>query len=204
MKALIRRYFIIIIGLTLVIDTSKAQNMSDFYQAEELTWYGIDFSQARFINFRDELSPTEIKELVLNNWTLDPLTEEHEKVIRKRFHKKVIKSNIEIARQRNTAAEFADKIVSEGYDMTLDEIKKILSGYKIKGNGYGILLVVEGFEKVTDYAYIWILFIDERKGEILGSTRSLCRAFIGGMDERWLGAIKYSLEHGGNYLKSYR
>lgn len=64
----------------------NAQTLTDVANSTELTWYGIDFSETRFVNFSQYTTANMIKGS-LSSWSLNPLTSDYKKFIRNKYDK---------------------------------------------------------------------------------------------------------------------
>ncbi len=174
--------------------TISAQTLSDVARATTLTWYGVDFSEARFVNFGKSLNSSEIKKS-LGEWSLNPLGG-YESFIKNKYDLKKLEVDLTHSEKRNRATDFERRIVSESYSLTADDVQKIVSEYNITGSGYGVLLVVEGFDHHSDNAYVWVAFIDKQTKKVISTRRFICE-HAGG----WSKAIKKAIKLSSDILR---
>jgi len=143
------------------------QVLTDVARCKELTWYGIDFTQARFIGFsREELKSYNLKDCSYSN-----LSEDDKSLIRKSYGKKSLKVETLLSQFRNDSTNCIDLASDKVYNLNFEKIVKIVDEYKIEGLGYGVLGVVESVEKVTNSIFIWIVYLDNSTGKIISSKR---------------------------------
>lgn len=189
---------IIIFSLILSITSVSAQTMEDVARSKVITWYGIDYSEARFENFRAYLNADVVRRN-LSKWSLSPLSNSDKKELRKRYDKSILQVDLSTSERRNNRTDYDKHMVSEGYDMDIDTVKKIVSEYDIKGRGYGILYIVEGFQVEGKRAYIWVVYINESDKSVISAKR-----FIGEAHGDWEKAIYRVIKLSSKYLNSYK
>lgn len=70
------KYFGPLFYLILYLSPVSSQSLEDVARAKEITWYGIDFSETRFVNFDNELSAKSLTDSLISRWSLYPLSPE--------------------------------------------------------------------------------------------------------------------------------
>lgn len=166
----------------------NAQTLTDVARSNALTWYGIDFTQARFLNFT-------------TSQTVGDLSEEDKSLVKRKFKKKYFDTDFTACQKRNSALDY-NKITSNGaYEIDAETVKKVVSEYDIKGTGYGMLFVVESFEKTRSKGYIWIAYFNKADKKIISITR-----YTGFFDwgDAWKQAIINVIKASGKDLTAYK
>lgn len=184
--------YIIFLLVVFTTQYSKSQTLTDVAHSEELTWYGIDYSEARFVNYDMYFTASTIRRN-LSDWSLNPLTNSYRNYIIEKYNKRRITIDLSSSERRNDMTDFRTRIVSETYDLNTDDIKTIVADYDISGIGYGVLLIIEGFDNKSELAYIWVTFINKPDKAIISSKRYVCSNSIKG--------IKQAIKLSGNFLK---
>ncbi|MBZ0098891.1 MAG: hypothetical protein K8F30_07390 [Taibaiella sp.] len=186
----------IILGLYLTISAIavQAQTLADVKKAETITWYGIDYSQARFHNFGAYLNDGGVKRN-LPNWSFNPVSEADIKRLKSKYKKKEIKVDVAESGKRNLAANYDEHLGDPDYQLSLDDIKKIVSEYDINGEGYGLLLVAETFKYATGKpATMWAVFINNADKSVIDAVEVSTETF-GEWSEAVLNTIAKSARH---------
>ncbi len=169
-----------------------SQTLTDVAHSEELTWYGIDFSEARFINY-DRYFTTSTLRRSLSDWSFNPLTSSARKYIADKYRKISLTVDLSSSERRNDRTDFSKRIVTESYDLNAADIKEIVADYKTSGTGYGVLFIVEGFDDKSEIAFVWVTYINNSDKTIISTKRYVCSNDTKG--------IKYVIKLSGNFLK---
>ncbi len=129
---------------------STAQTLGDVNRSSSLTWYGIDFTQARFLNFNGAVTSYELNNYsLISEWSHSPLQDADENFIRRKFDKKNLSVDIASTRSRNSSIDYAASLSSGMHEIDVDAVKKVIAESDISGNGYGVLFVVESFDNTN-------------------------------------------------------
>lgn len=198
------KYFGPLFYLMLYLSPVSSQSLEDVARAKEITWYGIDFSETRFVNFDNELSVNSLTDSLISRWSLYPLSPEKNAAICKMYLKNSLKLNDRSSHMRNISIDYSNRLVNSNYNLDDEAVRNIISKYDVNGTGYGLLLVVEEFEKNSNRAYIWVVFIDNTSKKLLAIRRYICDSKNGDIENRWLSAIDLALRYGGKILRAIR
>ena len=57
-----------LVFLAILSTCLSAQTVMDVARSKNITWYGIDFSKARFIGFESYVTPEMLKDELIKNW----------------------------------------------------------------------------------------------------------------------------------------
>ncbi|MCB0699607.1 MAG: hypothetical protein H6551_11560 [Chitinophagales bacterium] len=186
---------LILVCLICATAFAKAQTLADVKASPKLTWYGIDFSETRFLNFGGFLRQ-ESMETNLNFWSYDPFGNDDADHWKKKFKKDELGVNIKSSHDRNHKTDFAQHMGTEPFEMKEEDLKKILSEYEISGNGYGLLFVPEKYDNVgTKKAYIWGVFINEADKTIINAEKFVVECY-----GDWNEAIKFGVRQCSRHL----
>ncbi len=174
--------------------TAQAQTLADVKKAETITWYGIDYSQIRLHNFGAYMNDGGVKRN-LPNWSFNPVSEADIKRLKSKYKKKEIKVDVAESGKRNLAANYDNQLGDPDYQLSLDDMKKIVSEYDIKGEGYGLLLVAETFKYATGKpATMWAVFINNADKSVIDAVEVSTETF-GEWSEAVLNTIAKSARH---------
>ena len=183
MKTILSIAFCFIMNATFL----NAQTLTDVARSKELTWYGIDFTQVRFLNFK-------------TIQTVGDETEEEKNFVKIKYKKKHLETNFIVSKKRNSEIDYS-KLTSNGaYEIDAEIVKKIISEYDIEGTGYGMLLVAESFENTRSKGFIWIVYFNQTDKKIISIARYTGYFKRGGWKEAITNVIKVS----GKDLRKYK
>lgn len=145
-----------------LLDLVDSQSPCDFFKADEITWYGIDFTHAKFIgpDFND---PTEIKDRFFKNWNSLIIIESAKYNIGQVFRKSKVNYSLDAVTHRNDSINMKNIVVFNDDKITFTEkdVPEIVKSYPFdKTSGYGALLFVESFNNNFKGGYFYITIVD--------------------------------------------
>ncbi|MCB0698046.1 MAG: hypothetical protein KDC07_11810 [Chitinophagaceae bacterium] len=155
----------------------KTQTLADVKQSESLTWYGIDYSQTRFLNFGAYMSDKTVRK-GLNRWSYNPFGGDDMDSWKKKYRKDDLKVENKMSAKRNEDAKYDEHMGTEPFEMTEDDIKKIVSEYDITGEGYGLLYIAECFNYLSSKkAYMWAVFINKKDKSVIDAQKTTTETY---------------------------
>ncbi len=169
----------ILLALVLVCAAlfTNAQSLVDVKQSPNLTWYGIDYSQTHFLNFGAYMSDGTVRK-GLNRWSYNPFGGDDIATWTKKYKKETLKVDNKISAQRNKDTKYDEHMGTEPFEMTLDDVKKVVTEYDIQGDGYGILYIVESFDYISSKkAKVWAVFINEKDKTIIDAQKTMTETY---------------------------
>ncbi len=182
-----------------------SQNPCDFFKTKDITWYGIDFSKAKLVG-PDFNNPTSIKETFFQSWNTLILKESDKYNLKKFLKKSSIFYNVELVSKRNLSVDENKLITFNSTDATLKDtdVNDIVKEYNFdKNEGYGVLLIVENFNKIEETGNFYIVFIDLKTKSILLSKKISGKAGGIGLRNYWAGAIYNALKKCKTYYSAW-
>ncbi len=192
--------FTILLLLLLCSATLSAQERSDIFNPKtEITWLGIDFSDAKFLGDRERLgSESDIRHL-LDAWNDLILREADKYDIAQAIDKKSLKNEIDVTKEHNAELDVLGMLSNSEKDylhLNKDGVEEIISSYDFKGlTGIGLMFNVESFSKLNVEATIWITFINMGTKEIYFSERLVAPPAGGGTRNYWAGSMLRMIEN---------
>jgi hypothetical protein len=191
---------IVSFSLSFLFLFSYSQTLTDVARSKELTWYGVDFTQAKFIGY----DKTDVDNCSFNNWDYTELNNLESDMIRGAYGKKQLYVETSTAKGRNDTINCNSLFIDNTYTIKIEKIKQVIDEYKITGNGYGVLLIVETIEKTHNNIFVWVIYIDNNTGKVINSRR-----YIGGEYGRKGNnyskeGIKLVIKLSGKDLKKYK
>lgn len=156
---------------------THAQTLADVKQSESITWYGIDYSQTHFLNFGAYMSDGTVRK-GLNRWSYNPFGGDDMDTWKKKYKKETLKVDNKISAQRNKDTKYDEHMGTEPFEMSMDDVKKVVSEYDISGDGYGVLYIVESFDNVSSKkAQVWAVFINEKDKTVIDAQKTMTETY---------------------------
>ncbi len=155
--------------------TLFAQSVQDVFSAKQMTWYGLDFSMAKFVGAFSDVSYAydkagwEIKGRYFPEWN-NVVINERDKYNLKEFYRK------ETVKYDPTAIESVNNKVNPDSMMSWNappsltdfQLQEEVSRYdRTNKQGLGLVYIVELFDKTQKMAIIHVTFFDMATGKIL-------------------------------------
>ena len=137
------------------------QSIEELKDSESITWFGVDFSETRFIGKYDFKSPWELKEKYIPEWNQLVLREPEKYDLRKFFSKPKIETELGDVFERNSKINESEIIVGfeeSDYELNEEKIQDIVSEYKADYTGYGVVFIAESFNKSLEKGNVWVTY----------------------------------------------
>jgi hypothetical protein len=182
------KFFALMLISGMVAVTSFAQNRSKAFSESTVTWYGVDYSLAKFTLITE--STQQIVSLYLPSIN-DVIVQEQEKYnIRKYFNKSNLNIELDNVNEHNQKIDPAQLAITHASSITQDDVKKLIKSYKTTGkSGMGLVLVAENMNKSTAIGSFYVCFFDLATKEIIDSQRYIGKASGVGFRNYWAGAV---------------
>ncbi len=178
--------------------------MSKVIAAQEIDWYGVDFTKTRMIGPEGFLDPDAIvNKYVHGGWNAVMKVEADKYDPGKPIGKK---ANIyfDVCNARNKKVTKDGLIIDGEYSITPDDVQAIISQYPKKADGgVGLVYIVESLNKRDKRAHIWMTFFDEKTGEVLLTEKVEGKAGGSGFRNYWLGAFHSVIKQSGKLYKKW-
>lgn len=194
MKKVIIALFVALIGQNI-----QAQDIKSIC-GDDMVWYGLDFSQAKFVGEFTNIGDTpngsgnELKNKHIPSWNTLILNEPNKFTVRKSFRKSNVYNDLSIVNDRNSKVN-ADKITSYNtykFENDVITVNSIISEYKggDKTEGLGVVFIVESFDKMANMATIHVTFFDIASKKVLLSEKIVEKPSAGiGVRNYWASAL---------------
>jgi len=182
---------ILLIGICLVFSfqINAQPNSSDVFDVNEITWYGLDFSNVRLIGAIGFKDPEKIKSYYFNAWNSLVIYENKKYKLNKFFHKDTVKQYLNVVSERNTLPKLDDLVIETAYAFDAEKVKQIISEYDSGDNeGIGLVFIVESLDKYNENASIWVTFFDIQTKQVLLTEKIDGKAGGYGFRNFWAGA----------------
>jgi hypothetical protein len=177
-----------VLALVFCVGTIHAQDKAAAKAEKSITWYGIDFTMAKFTLVAEDPS------VIVNQYlkSLNQLIQmEPEKFdIKKWFNKSEVKFDLDQVNEKNAKISTDKLVISDESTITLDDVKKVIAGYNTKGNpGLGLIFVAENLHKVKQTGSYYVVFFNQETKEIVDAQRFEAKAVGIGFRNYWAGSV---------------
>lgn len=167
---------------------SYAQDKERAMNEPSVTWYGVDFSKARFTNITDD------PELFVNQYfnAINQLVpnEPDKYDIKKYFEKDEASISLEQVTERNAGIDPATLVISEPYEISYEDVQSVVKSYNTQGqNGMGLVFVAENMNKDDATGSYYVCFFDNGTKDIIDARRITGKAAGFGVRNYWAGSV---------------
>jgi len=160
MKKLI--LFSILIGSSIFAQTNKSAIFGD-----DLVWYGIDYSKAKFI---EDCQPGQLKNIMFA-WNVLVVNEANKYDVAKSFRKKNVFNDLAPVMKHNKDIDETQMMSLNPYkfDNADETVASIISSYTggEKTEGLGLVFIVESYNKPKTQAIYYLTFFDVKTKQII-------------------------------------
>lgn len=183
------KFFVLLSILGATAGNSFAQGHNKAFSESSVTWYGVDYSLAKFTLI------TESTQLVVTNYIPAinaVIVQEQEKKynIRKFFNKTNVTIELDNVNEHNQKIDPAQLGVTNTNSITQDDVKKLISTYNTAGKtGMGLVFVGENMNKTTSTGSFYVCFFDLATKNIIDSQHMVGKAAGFGFRNFWAGAV---------------
>jgi hypothetical protein len=192
----------LLIGFSLTSFAQTRYNARDLFTEKSIVWYGIDYSNARFIGsfgqFKDAgaLDGPALKDKYFTGWNV-LIIREHEKYNIAKFFKKDTQYNDISAVEKINSETDASKIMQENdYSFDESQLKNMVSKYTSteKKEGLGVVFIAESYNHTKETASHYVVVFDIASKEILISEKFTEKPGGIGVKSYWASTILKTLE----------
>ena len=175
-----------------------AQSPKEVFQASEVTWFGLDFSKAKFLGSFSQFGEAgskngeQIKDVYFKGWNNLIINESKKYNLEEAFHKSKVPYDLSIVEKRNETVN-PDKLFSTNSDdknkITPEAIADMIKDYKTDKKGTGLVFIVDNFDKPSEEAVIHVTFFDMGSRKVLLTQKMTGTPRGFGIRNYWAGAI---------------
>jgi hypothetical protein len=199
-----KTYWIIIIFLFSFTGTANSQSNKAFY-AQEITWFGLDFSQAYFIDDVAFPNPTRLKDELFLEWNNFVFKEPRKFDIKKAFNKRGVSYSTSYINSRNEEVNINKRVgnfwLQENY-FNGDTIQNIVASYNLLKNnsGVGLVFIVESLDKPNKRGIYWVTFFDIETKKVLLTEQIIGIPGGAGLRNYWANSFYSALIKAGRTM----
>lgn len=170
------RSFLLLSFVLVMTGSATAQSKKDFFASpdKKTTWLGLDFSDLRI--FGDtEANVQAIKDQYFGSINDLVLTEPDKYDVAKAFKRTKLVYDLTAVTKRNAEVDSNKLIVmnsEEVMKVTPERVQELVNAYQLtESTGYGIVFIMEGFNKSKKEATMYVTIIDMGSKKVLLTKR---------------------------------
>lgn len=195
-----KKFLLLLITGILISSTSYSQSSGSSFNANQITWFGIDYTECYFLNPIDFPSRDDLKNK-LQAWN-DLVLNEREKYITKTLKGKSVKYAKNAVNERNETVKIKDKITDDNTKsnhLKSDQIQGMINSYNIEDglSGTGLVLIAESYDKPTEHGNYYVTFFDIATKKVFITEPISGKAKGFGLRNYWAGSIYKVLQQVG-------
>ena len=197
------RKITLIIAMVLFVTCAKAQSKADIFNAEEIVWCGLDYSNVKLIGYEGFDDVNRVKDHFFNAWNNLMMNESKKYNFRKFYQKNSQINDLSVVRDRNTLPKVNELVSQRQHSISDSDLAQIVKKYNLQEaeDGLGLVYIVESLSKVHDNASIHVVFFDVASKKILWSKRYNTRPGGAGFRNYWASPIMKTIEESGKDYK---
>lgn len=164
------------------------QSREELREAESITWFGVDFSEARFVGRYDFKSPLELKDKLIPAWNQLILREPEKYDISRYFNKSKVETELGDVYDRNSKIDESEILIDfpeSNYELTEEKIQEIISEYKTEYTGYGLVFIVESFNKSLQKGTVWVTYFHIHTKQVVLTKKMSAEPMGFGIKNYW-------------------
>ncbi|MBC7828866.1 MAG: hypothetical protein H7122_14045 [Chitinophagaceae bacterium] len=181
--------------LCLCKSTVMAQTKADIFNGStEITWLGIDFTQAKFIGsatqFKDagEISSSEFRDKYVPSWNQLFIDEQKKYDVAGAVKRAEVKYAMEITEKANNGIKgnFFSEDPNDYKKLDEQKIAGLVKNYDFQGKpGIGMIFFIDGMSKKKEEASGWVTFVDMKSKKVLFTQYETGKAGGFGFKNYW-------------------
>jgi hypothetical protein len=177
-----------VLALFVCIVTSQAQDKAKARDEKAITWYGIDFTQAKFTLVTEDPS------IIVNQYlkSINQLIQMEPKKfdLKKWFKKTEVTFNLDQVNEFNSKISTDGLVISDAHKITPEDAKKALAKYQTSGKpGLGLIFIAENLHKVQQTGSYYVIFFNQETKEIIDAQHYEAKAVGIGFRNYWAGSV---------------
>lgn len=192
---------IFVLSIFLISGSLQAQSMQDVFKDKQMTWYGLDFSQAKFIGAftntgpKDSKSPTVLRDIYFEGWNYVIVNEKKKYNLQFFFDKNVVKYDLSKVRAINSSVDTATMMATSVVPFTGKQIQQAVLNYRNKDtSGLGLVFIIESFDRNQDLGTMHAAFFDIATGIVLFTKKVKSTPDGMGVRNYWIRTVYNSME----------
>ena len=195
---------LLILLMTSVLNIFSQNTKQDISKANEIIWFGLNFSQAKMVGQFDQAvgagaaTASELKDKWVPGWNTLVISEPQNFKIKEALKKDKIYFDMKPTEKMNRDIKTDDFMGVNAFTFddaqkTVQNIVSKLSGGD-KNEGIGMVFIVESFNKTSDEASVYVTLFDIKTKSVLVTEKIIGKPKGIGLRNFWAGAVKHIIK----------
>mgnify|MGYP007112378783 FL=1 len=190
-----KKSLLVLVSFFVTLSLSAQKTVADVFAPGEVVWYGLDFSNARFIGIFGSGSGSgeDIRDNLMPAWNSLIVLEPAKYDMGKTFVKEPVINYLDAVGEINANIDASNLIDINPFKFESPEelIASAVSQYNYgeKDSGLGLVFIVESFDKARVEASLYVTFFDISTKEVLLTERMTGKPVGFGLRNHWGGGI---------------
>lgn len=190
-----RKFIFPLLLICFSLSSSIAQSAKEAFLADDMVWYGIDFSHVKLIGTFSQFGAVgeqdedDIRRKYFPAWNSLIVEESSKYDLQGAFRKNKVEYKLAMMEEVNAASSNAALVsVSEAdrYHLSEDKVKAIVSAYETAGEkGIGLVFIAESLDKPLEQGAYYVTFFDIATKEVFFTKRMIGKAGGFGLRNYW-------------------
>ncbi|MCW3085321.1 MAG: hypothetical protein JWP12_2687 [Bacteroidetes bacterium] len=176
----------------------NAQSAKDIFTTNEIVWYGLDFTQAKFVGQFDQgfgampATGLEMKNKWVGQWNGLVAKEPQNFKLKEALRKDNVYYDMAPVNEANSKMKVDACMTFNPGKIDPKDIDAMVKKYAAgdKKQGIGLVFIVENFNKNSEMADVYVTFFDIATKKVLLTEKMSGKAMGVGLRNYWAGAVK--------------
>ncbi|HEV7230419.1 MAG TPA: hypothetical protein VGO45_03760 [Bacteroidia bacterium] len=182
-----------------VVSTYAQYTAKDVFTKDEIVWYGLDFSKAKFVGALDKngkITGNEVKTKWMPAWNSLVVNEPQNFDFKKAMDKASVYYDMKPVEEVNSKIVTDNIMTLNAVKLSKEEAMKAIAAYGPgeKKEGIGLVFVVESFDKPADRGNFWVVFFDIQTKKVLFAEHAEGKGVGVGIRNFWGGSVKGAIK----------
>jgi hypothetical protein len=165
------------------------------YKSGEVTWLGLDFTQAKLIDHIAFTNPQDIVYRFIPAWNSMVNLEPTKYDVKRYLHNYKMDIDVSFTDSFNESIDPDNLVQNNSYVLDAETVKKDAEKYKSTDlHGIGVVMYVQSYNKNVLMGVYWLTFIDLETGEVLFMDRVVGKPMGFGLRNYWAYTIYKALQ----------
>lgn len=189
-----RNITLLILILSALNVSLPAQNMEYVYDQDEVVFYGLDFSHAKFIG-EDFDNPKAIVSRYLPSWNKILFEEKNKYNVEELLDFKSAIYDLSMLTSLNKNVDYRELRINKSYKISREKFFESVRSYDVpQSSGTGLAIFVETFHEFNDECSVYYVFFDIASRDLIVIENVTGKTGGVGFRNTWANAIHDSME----------
>jgi len=193
----------LVLSLVLIFCLAEinAQSENKLVQSDKLTWFGIDCTKLKLIGASG--TAEDIAGKYFMAWNRVVVTEREKYDFARFFQKSYVERDLAWISEQNDRRELSGLKGYKNQNFTASEVAAHVQTYQLEGEGPGLVIVLENFNKLEEIGTMWVVFFDIESKQVLFAKHMSAKPKGFGFRNYWVRTVFEVLKESGKQYKRW-